>query len=478
MRKTLYTSLLFFVSFTLSAQTHTLSFEVKDTSTRQIKVATPVNGSYFQAFNTYDFTSEHKCIIANDLSIAGRVQVICGRGFAFFIEPKNNYTIVFDVKNTGQPFTFIGENAEGQYLLNKLSHNAQYQDLGDKYLAKDSLLAKLQSAVDHDAGVETEQYLDLLKKKKIDKEFYQFALNEVHYYYGAVWSYICYTKSADKQFVDVWPILFNKLSLTDPKALTASSFYDYANEYAGTYKTSYYRKITNTVKRFNIKLSNDYLIDWYHKYADHLTEPAREYMLARFLYQMTSMKKYEPELVDLYNDYHKSYPKSSYNKYLQPNVDAIIAFHQKAADKANTENKIAANYLSINSLDELLNQHKDKLVYVDIWATWCGPCKEEFAFNKELHQFLKDKNAEIVYLSTDVDERDKDWHDMVTYYNLAGTNIRTSDKLRQDLINKLWGGKGYAIPRYLIIKNGQIVENDALRPSEKQKLYTQISKYL
>ena len=52
MRKTLYTSLLFFVSFTLSAQTHTLNFVVNDTSTRQIKVATPVNGSYFQAFNT------------------------------------------------------------------------------------------------------------------------------------------------------------------------------------------------------------------------------------------------------------------------------------------------------------------------------------------------------------------------------------------------------------------------------------------
>ena len=70
------------------------------------------------------------------------------------------------------------------------------------------------------------------------------------------------------------------------------------------------------------------------------------------------------------------------------------------------------------------------------------------------------------------------WKDMIKFYKLAGNHIRTNDALLKDLINKLWGGKGYAIPRYLILKDGKLVVADALRPSDKGKLYEQIAQYL
>ncbi len=84
----------------------------------------------------------------------------------------------------------------------------------------------------------------------------------------------------------------------------------------------------------------------------------------------------------------------------------------------------------------------------------------------------------MMYISMDKDAVDQQWKDMIKYYRLSGSHIRTNAALQQDLINKLWDGKGYAIPRYLILKDGKLVVPNALRPSDKDKLYEQISKYL
>lgn len=56
------------------------------------------------------------------------------------------------------------------------------------------------------------------------------------------------------------------------------------------------------------------------------------------------------------------------------------------------------------SLDDL----KGKYVYIDVWATWCGPCKAEIPFLKEVEEEYRDKNIEFVSISIDQDkDRDK-----------------------------------------------------------------------
>jgi thiol-disulfide isomerase/thioredoxin len=51
------------------------------------------------------------------------------------------------------------------------------------------------------------------------------------------------------------------------------------------------------------------------------------------------------------------------------------------------------------SLD--LNQYKGKVLYVDFWASWCGPCAKSFPFMNELHQQLKDQGLQIVGVNLD-----------------------------------------------------------------------------
>jgi thiol-disulfide isomerase/thioredoxin len=48
-----------------------------------------------------------------------------------------------------------------------------------------------------------------------------------------------------------------------------------------------------------------------------------------------------------------------------------------------------------------LSQYKGKVLYVDFWASWCGPCAKSFPFLNELHQQLKDQGLQIVGVNLD-----------------------------------------------------------------------------
>jgi thiol-disulfide isomerase/thioredoxin len=123
-----------------------------------------------------------------------------------------------------------------------------------------------------------------------------------------------------------------------------------------------------------------------------------------------------------------------------------------------------------------MEHFKGKKVFVDMWATWCGPCKEQFQFNPGLKAYLKANNVEMLYISMDNDQADRQWKEMIKYYDLSGKHVRTGEALKKDLMNLFWDGKSYSIPRYLIVKDGVVLEKMALQPGDGQRLYDQIGR--
>ena len=118
-----------------------------------------------------------------------------------------------------------------------------------------------------------------------------------------------------------------------------------------------------------------------------------------------------------------------------------------------------------------LSSFKGSLVYVDVWATWCGPCKAEIPYLKSLEQDYHEQN--IVFLSVSVDTNKDEWLKMVKEEELGGIQL-WADGWSQ--ITKDYAIFG--IPRFMLFsKDGKVISNDAPRPSneETRKLF---DKYL
>lgn len=124
-------------------------------------------------------------------------------------------------------------------------------------------------------------------------------------------------------------------------------------------------------------------------------------------------------------------------------------------------------------LSQFIDENKGKVIYIDIWASWCRPCIEEFPKSKKLAEELKNKDIQFIYLSID-DEMDK-WinssnkHGLPDRYSFIVDNKRVSKFLEELDFN--------TIPRYLIIsKAGKLEYKNAPRPSDQRliKILTEL----
>lgn len=113
------------------------------------------------------------------------------------------------------------------------------------------------------------------------------------------------------------------------------------------------------------------------------------------------------------------------------------------------------------SLDDL----KGKYVYVDVWATWCGPCIAEIPSLKEVEKAYHDENIEFVSASIDTPAAYNKWKSMIVDKELGGTQLLADNAWQSQFIQD-YGIDG--IPRFILIDpNGNIVSADAPRPSNE-----------
>ncbi len=118
---------------------------------------------------------------------------------------------------------------------------------------------------------------------------------------------------------------------------------------------------------------------------------------------------------------------------------------------------------------KILQDSKDKLIYLDIWATWCGPCLSQIPDLISLHNEVASEKAEIISVCLKSDK--SRWNKIVNENKIPGKHFFLDNEASQLLMSNL---KIKGFPTYMIIKDGMIVNHDAPWPSSSDDLMREL----
>jgi len=160
------------------------------------------------------------------------------------------------------------------------------------------------------------------------------------------------------------------------------------------------------------------------------------------------------------------------SKSIDDNYNEVVKYYKKNYDanlaKSKLNNTISPtfNYENHKGGTTKLEDLKGKYVYIDVWATWCGPCRAEIPSLKKVEEKYQDKNIAFVSISVDVDKDHEKWKNFVADKQLGGIQLFADKNWNSDFMTS-YGV--ISIPRFILIDpNGKIVKSDATRPSDPQ----------
>jgi thiol-disulfide isomerase/thioredoxin len=346
-------------------------------------------------------------------------------------------------KNDFRHTKFIGEDAPAcTYLINTPAPKA-----GSFLEAGNRLQNTPEATIDTIEQAATRRYKELALLKNVTPDFKRLEkarikadiINSIHE--GEIYGLFRYDSRTGKpqhlKGADSANYLKNYRKVSIPKIKAyGKNFTD-----ASLMKLVVYRDVANIVIRQGGKPEDIRKIkDWY--VCDSLVSAMRE----------ISDKKQ----LALFNSAIASIRTTAYKNAAEQSLAALMAFGK--GDTAADFTAVDQNGNSVN-----LNSLKGKVIYVDLWATWCGPCMQEMPFFEKLKEKYKE-NPAIAFVSLSIESSPDPWK--------KNLEKRKADGY-QWLINryKLNAYNIVGIPRTLVVdKDFKIVEMSAPLPSDPKTI--------
>ena len=262
-------------------------------------------------------------------------------------------------------------------------------------------------------------------------------------------------KQAQLKLISLPEIMTNGLDIkkvNQAENLQSSSFRKFQN-YFVTYFNS---------KQYNFDKYKDgskAAIDKFNFADSKFTDENLQYFLTTYL--SSTCSSISPSILKILISNLEKEPREKINIQC---AEAINKKEEVIATKSNQK----VDEWGLMGLDDkplMLNSMKGKVIYVDFWASWCGPCKREFPYSMQMIDKLTEKQKKkIEFLFISIDDDKETWKNVLSKNKLGGQHGWISGGWAAKLLSKY---NVNSIPRYMIIdQNGAVVNPNAPRPSE------------
>jgi thiol-disulfide isomerase/thioredoxin len=438
MKKIIYLLLiLVFSSFTTSKETITISGKVTNTEDRKIRI---IGESFDKEINLKpDGSFLENLFIEYD----GLYMIVTAKNsFPIYLSKESKLVINADDKNFNSTLKHSGKGSvENQYLAKKqLITNAITPEELYK-LDEKSFLNKLQEIKNHLTILfKNTKFTDVYFKVKEEKNIHYleqkhlFIYKKYHYYYAGLNEF----KVSER-----FPQIDETIDLDNNNDFLFSS------EYKEIVLNKFYENIKGDDTSFFISA----------RYAIPEIKALKSQSIKNRLIEnsITDIGMENPNYEKTYNEFLSIVTDLKLKEKLTQNYNATNVLKPgNPSPKFDYENQKGGK----TSLESL----KGKYIYIDLWATWCAPCRQEIPFLQKVEEQYSAKNIEFVSISIDAIEDREKWSKFVTEKQLGGIQLLADNEWQSQLI-KEYGVNG--VPTFILIDpDGNIISARAPKPSD------------
>jgi thiol-disulfide isomerase/thioredoxin len=387
-------------------------------------------------------------------------------GYNLFLSPGDRLSMEVSGKQPDYTFTVTGKGAANNQLLavtESFGIERFYGDtlpgraiayLDSQYLSHEKIVSEYIQRHHPSADFETAWKVNL--RYEVLEAYFAFENN------NALRIDDAYARNHNKWF-EIRRSLLNKAPLVNDTALAGVKYKQFLEYYLLRTKERLWDQFENNRTAF--------LQEWYGKdtaagaisYAeDHsndlqqriieknFTGKPKEYLYAILISKALLYMEIK-NLLPVYNRFRSQFPSSSYLQLFEGPVQEIASRQEQ---KLSPEMQFIDPAGNFKKWDEVLAYFKGKTVLLDMWGTWCGPCRSDLDKHSAIiHQHFKGTELNFLYIANyENAERINLWRELIAFFNLSGYHTIANEELTKDIMEKVQiKGEGESFPTYVII---------------------------
>ncbi|REG98859.1 thioredoxin-like protein [Flavobacterium aquicola] len=278
--------------------------------------------------------------------------------------------------------------------------------------------------------------------------------------------------------------LFSKIKMSNDEAMNAPFYLNFIWEIILRTKYELWQESYN-------KNPEAFLKEWYSDvsveeglklFMDDMTNILTEKIIQKYytgksaeyayvvFFKSSLDEEINENLPQIFENFKKQFPNSNYIAQFEPKINAIIENNKKTlsnkmifVDKGD----------QLKTFEEVISQFKGKTVLIDMWGTWCAPCRKEIAEHSQaLHEHFKGKDVEFLYVANLDSNNYENWKKIISSQSMEGYHILANKGLTQDIMSKT---KGTGFPTYIVVsKDGSYELSKTKYPMKREVLIQQL----